>query len=342
MRRLLPTLLVALAAPVLAAETPRPCASDGDPRERCVAYRPGQVIRIYAAPGATLTVELPATQRVFSVAVSDNAVISGGPGMVRTASGGGGDATVDGNLMVMVPGGGENPQQFVTLKPLRHLEPQPLVVLAWRQNPATGERALRRYTFELRTRPGELTEEVPDTFFSVRIADPEAEREERAARWRQVRDEREARAAAARLRQTTQGGAPGIRRNVRYTGQGTAEDRAALAPVVGANPTDGAMWDDGMRTYLRYPGNRRPPMVYRVTADGAEAVVGHHVEADPTTNGALLVVHGVHPMLRLREGGRILCLTNSAYDATGQNPGTGTVDGGVVRETREPGRGTAR
>ena len=37
-------------------------------------------------------------------------------------------------LMVMVPGGGENPQQFVTLKPLRHLEPQPLVILAWRQN----------------------------------------------------------------------------------------------------------------------------------------------------------------------------------------------------------------
>jgi type IV secretion system protein VirB9 len=341
MRQLLPAALALLPLSALAAETPSPCARDGDPRERCVAYRPGQVIRVYAAPGATLTVELPATQQVFNVAVSDNAVISGGPGLVRTASGGG-DATVDGNLMVMVPGGGENPQQFVTLKPLRHLEPQPLVILAWRQNPATGERALRRYTFELRTRPGELTEDVPDTFFSVRVSDPEAEREERAARWRQVQDEREARAAAARLRQTTQGGTLGLRRNLRYTGQGTAEDRAALAPVAGANPTDGAMWDDGMRTYLRYAGNRRPPMVYRVTPDGAEAVVGHHVEPDPTTNGALLVVHGVFSMLRLREGNRVLCLANGAYDATGQNPGTGTVDGGVVREAREPGRGLAR
>jgi type IV secretion system protein VirB9 len=338
MKRLLSAALVALSLPAQAALEPRPCVQGGDPRERCIAHQAGQVIQLYATPGATLVVELPASQSIFDVSVSDNEVITGEPAVQRT---GGGNGTGDPNLMVFVPGGSSGPQHFVNIKPLRHLEPQPMVVLAMHRSPS-GRQSLRRYTFELRTRPGELTREAQDVYFAVKVTDPAADREEQQARWMAQREQREERAAAARLRQTSLGGAPGVRENRRYEGRGTAEDRAALAPAAGSVPTAAAMWDDGMRTFLRYPGNRRPPMVYGVAPDGTERLVGHHVDADPTTNGLLLVLHGVFPMLRLRDGERVLCLNNQAYDPTGRNPGTGTVDGGVARETVEAPRGRTR
>jgi type IV secretion system protein VirB9 len=41
-------------------------------------------------------------------------------------------------------------------------------------------------------------------------------------------------------------------------------------------------------------------------------------------------------MLRLRDGGRVLCLLNRGYVAAGQNPGTGTVSPDVVRAAVAP------
>lgn len=330
---------LALSYPVISAETPAPCGPD--PRERCVAFAPGQIVRLYAAPGATLAVELPATERVAFVGTSDNQLLQGGEPVERMVSGGDGSSTADPNLMTSVPRTDGATGNFVMLKPLRHLEPQPLTVLAWWTNPTSGARELRRHTFELRTRPGELTEDVPDTFFAVRFSDPvgarivaEAEREKArkaaAERWAAQRAEREERATAARL---VQAAALGTNlQNTAYDGQGTPSDRAALAPAPSA--TAPAVWDDGQRTYLRYPGNRRPPMPYQVLPDGTEAVVGQSTNPDPTTNGNILVLHGVFPMLRLRDGDNVLCIVNRAYDPTGQNPGTGTVTPDVVRVSR--------
>ncbi|WP_426960341.1 TrbG/VirB9 family P-type conjugative transfer protein [Muricoccus radiodurans] len=330
-----------------AAETPAPCGPD--PRERCIAYQPGQIVRIYAAPGATLAIELPASERVAFVGTSDNQLLQGGDPAERVAAAGGdGSSTADPNLMTSVPRTDGGTGNFVMIKPLRHLEPQPFTVLAWWTNPTNNARELRRHTFELRTRPGELTEEVPDTFFAVRFSDPvgqaivaEAARAEarRVAAERTAADraEREQRTAASRL---TQAAALGTNaRNVAYDGQGTAADRAALAPAPSA--TVPAIWDDGQRTYLRYPGNRRPPMPYQVMPDGTEAVVGQSTDPDPTTNGNILVLHGVFPMLRLRDGDNVLCIVNRAYDRTGANPGTGTVSPDVLR-IRRPARSRER
>ncbi|MBB5696052.1 TrbG/VirB9 family P-type conjugative transfer protein [Muricoccus pecuniae] len=330
---------LSLPGPVLAAETPAPCGPD--PRERCVAFSPGQIVRIYAAPGATLAIELPAAERVAFVGTSDNQLLQGGEAVERVAAGGDGSSTADPNLMTSVPRTDGATGNFVMIKPLRHLEPQPFTVLAWWVNPTNQARELRRHTFELRTRPGELTEDVPDTFFAVRFSDPvgerivaEAERravqKEASERWAAQRAEREQRAAAARLVQAAALGT--TRQNTAYDGQGTATDRTALAPAPSA--TAPAIWDDGQRTYLRYPGNRRPPMPYQVLADGTEAVVGQSTNPDPTTNGNILVLHGVFPMLRLRDGDNVLCIVNRAYDPTGQNPGTGTVSPDVLRVSR--------
>lgn len=327
---------LALVAPAWAAVTPAPCGPD--PRERCVAYAPGQIVRIYAAPGATIAVELPAGERVAFVGASDNQLLQGGMAAERVAVGGDASSTADPNLMTSVPKVNGDTGNFVMIKPLRHLEPQPLTVLAWWTNPASGAQEVRRHTFELRTRPGELTEDVPDTFYAVRYSDPvgarivaEAARRDVAARWTAQRAEREERAASARLVQAAALGT--VHRNSAYDGQGTAADRAALAPAPSA--TEPAIWDDGQRTFLRYPGNRRPPMPYQVLPNGTEAVVGQSTHPDPTTNGNILVLHGVFPMIRLRDGNSVLCLVNRAFNPTGQNPGTGTVSPDVLRVIRQ-------
>ena len=64
--------LLALGSVANAAEVPAPCGPD--PRERCINYRPGQIVRVYLAPGATVTVELPASESVFFVGASDDEV----------------------------------------------------------------------------------------------------------------------------------------------------------------------------------------------------------------------------------------------------------------------------
>jgi type IV secretion system protein VirB9 len=171
--------------------------------------------------------------------------------------------------------------------------------------------------------------EDTDPFYSVLLSDPAGEKAVRTARWRAEQERRDARAAADRLQQMS---LSVIGRNTSYEGRGTDADRAALAPA--APPDQDAMWDDGQRTYLRYPGNRRVPVAFQVLPDGKEGVIGQSTHPDPATNGNLLVVQGVVPLLRLRDGDAVVCLANRAYDPTGRNPGTGTVDPGVVRRTR--------
>jgi type IV secretion system protein VirB9 len=308
-----------------AAETPRPCGPD--PRERCIDYRPGQIVSLILAPGATMTIELPQTETVFFVGTSDDGIIRGDGATVRTATAG--DTTADPNLMISVPGGTEHPTQFLTLKALHHLEPQPFLVIGRYTYPLTGKQEFRRHVFELQTRPGDPMGEALDTFYSVLFADPVSEKAVRAAKWKAQKEQREAQAAADRLKQVN---LSTLQRNTAYEGQGTDADRAALIPS--ASPGQDAMWDDGQRTFLRYPGNRRVPHAWQILPDGKEGVVGQTTMADPSTNGNLLIIEQVVPMLRLRDGEAVLCITNRAYDAAGRNPGTGTVDPGVVRQAR--------
>jgi type IV secretion system protein VirB9 len=307
-----------------AAEIPRPCGPD--PRERCIDYRPGQIVSLILAPGATMTIELPVTETVFFVGTSDDGIIRGDGASTRTATAG--DTTADPNLMISVPGGADHPTQFLTLRALHHLELQPFLVIGRYTNPLTGKQEYRRHVFELQTRPGEPMREGFDTFYSVLFADPVGEKAVRSAKWKAEKEQREAAVVADRLKQVS---VSTLQRNVAYEGQGTDADRAALTPAAPAGQD--AMWDDGQRTFLRFPGNRRVPHAWQIMPDGKEGVVGQTTVADPSTNGTLLIIEQVVLMLRLRDGDAVLCITNHAYDATGRNPGTGTVDPGVLRQT---------
>ena len=53
-----------------------------------------------------------------------------------------------------------------------------------------------------------------------------------------------------------------------------------------------------------------------------------------TVQGELVILHAVAAELRIRNGREVLSIINTAYDARGVNPGTGTVSPAVVRTTR--------
>jgi type IV secretion system protein VirB9 len=319
-----------MASTAMPAELPKPCGPD--PRERCIAYNPSQIISLFLIPGATITIQLPDNEVVYSVGTSDNEVISGKPPAERVVAGQ--SATADDNLQVHMPGTDAVPSEFLMVKALRHLEPQPFTVIGVWTNPVTGKQEKRRHSFELSTIPG--GPQAPDAIFSVVFSDPvaaeiikEAERKERQKIWQEKEAKLQAQAVADRLTQVQQSA---LARNVAYDGQGTDADRIALAPTAPAGLD--AMWDDGQRTYLRYPGNRSVPLAYQVMPDGTESVIGQSTVVDSATKGSLLIIHGVVPMLRLRSGESVLCITNNAYDPVGHRTGTGTVDPGVVRQVR--------
>lgn len=319
-----------MTSTAMSAEVPKPCGPD--PRERCIAYDPSQIISLFLVPGATTTLQLPDNEVVYSVGTSDNEIITGQPPAERVAAGQ--SATADDNLQVHMPGTDANPSKFLMVKALRHLEPQPFTVIGVWTNPVTGKQEHRRHSFELSTIPG--GPQAPDAFFSVVFSDPiaskilkEAERKERQKIYEEKQQKLQAQAVADRLTQVQQSVTG---RNVAYDGQGTDADRAALAPTAPAGLD--AMWDDGQRTFLRYPGNRSVPLAYQVMPDGSESVIGQSTVVDSATKGSLLIIHSVVPMLRLRDGNSVLCITNNAYDPVGHRTGTGTVDPGVVRQVR--------
>ena len=322
------------APPALALETPKPCSAT-EPRVRCVAYKPAEVVQLYAAPGASLTVEFGEGEEITDASVSDNGLLDGAGDAspraflpIGAGQQGGAPGTADRNLSMAKRGG------FLFLKPLRSLVPQPVTVLT-----RTAEGKVRRYTFQLETRPGPVTVDADNTFYAVRFTYPEDADRARRERWAAMREAREARAAAARLRANNISGESV--KNKEYWGEGAEEDKAALAPSSGS--TEPNMWDDGQRTFLRYAGNRRVPMVYQILPDGREGVVGQSTEADPTTRGSLLVLHGVFKGLKLRDGKAVLCIVNRGWDGgTGRNPGTGTTNPDVIREATDPQEKPAR
>lgn len=321
-----------------AAEMPKPCGPD--PRERCVSYKPGQIVTLVLAPGRTMIIELPEGETVYYIGASDNSVIKGDDAADRVAVNN--NTTEDPNLETSVPGPDNSPSQFVSLKAKKELEPQPFLVIGQWNHPVTGQKVLRRHIFELHTKKRQpanqgnvqvgtvgAPEVEEEAFFSVVFSDPVARREVRQAKLEKLQQEQEARTVTERLEQVN---LSTLRRNAAYDGQGTEADRASLAPSAPSGLD--AMWDDGERTYLRYPGNRGTPVAYQILADGTEAVIGQNTVVDPATRGSLLIVHKVVPMLRLRDGGNVLCITNNAYNPTGQNSGTGTVDPGVFRDVK--------
>lgn len=91
------------------------------------------------------------------------------------------------------------------------------------------------------------------------------------------------------------------------------------------------VFDDGLFTYLRFPGNREVPAVFHVLGDGTESLVNTRME------GEFLVVDRVSRQLVLRAGSAVVGIWNEAFDLDGKPPEAGTTISGVQR-TLKPAR----
>jgi type IV secretion system protein VirB9 len=118
-------------------------------------------------------------------------------------------------------------------------------------------------------------------------------------------------------------------------------DRLAAAPrianssyslAIGSRSEDivpTAVFDDGVFTYLRLPGNREIPAVFHVAADGQETLTNTRMESD------LLVVDRVSRTMRLRLGDQVISVINEAFDLEGRSVNkTGMTVDGVERALR--------
>lgn len=97
---------------------------------------------------------------------------------------------------------------------------------------------------------------------------------------------------------------------------------AGAAPVV---------WDDGARTFFRFPGHQRRPAIYALHPDGREAAV------NTTPDGDIIIVHQTARDWVLRDGQHVACVSNQAWDQVGARTGTLTASPEVERISRPAG-----
>lgn len=90
--------------------------------------------------------------------------------------------------------------------------------------------------------------------------------------------------------------------------------------------TPTAARDNGRFTYLTFSNNRDMPAIYATDAEGNDALIDTHVEANT------IVVHRVLRRLTLRKGNASVCIVNKAFDPNaGADNSTGTITPNVER-----------
>mgnify|MGYP000518825539 CR=1 FL=1 len=100
-----------------------------------------------------------------------------------------------------------------------------------------------------------------------------------------------------------------------------------------ATPAGAALvvWDDGSRTFFRFPGNQRKPAIYALHPDSREAAL------NTTTDGDVTIVHQTARDFVLRDGQHVACVSNQAWDQVGLRTGTLTASPDVERVSRPAG-----
>ena len=312
-RALLVAATVLGAGPAFAAIDP-PAASTNDPRVRTVRYSRTNPVQLPVSPGASVRLELGPDEDVVQVIVSDQgtlgtepddtastnvAMVSAGGGLAATQKG---PSSCDANLCRAVAG------NFVYLRPLRALDPQPLFIQTKRCAADTGKCEMVPYTFELLTRPADVKAAAANVAWAVSFTYPDRAR---AAALAEAQKRRAAQIALWRERQANKPptpALPSISDNYRYGYRGSA----AIRPD--------KVWDDGRTTFVRFNGNRRLPDVFRVLPDGKESIPAYAPETD--TTGTTLRIARTETKWFVRDGDEAGCIFNVGPDPDGRTATT--------------------
>jgi len=336
-RALLIAATVLTAGPALAAVDP-PAASTADRRIRTVAYSAINPVTLAVSPGASVRIQLGPDEQIEQISVSDqggmgfDARDAPEPGVsnvsLNTGSSGPGVGGVkwppscDVNLCRTVVG------NFVYLRPLRALEPQPLFIQTKRCSDAAGAAAncaaicpdsniaaagsgkceMVPYTFELLTRPTDVKAAADTVAWSVSFTYPDRAR---TATLLEGQRRRAAQIAAWRERQANKVAGPAVPKaadNYFYGYRGSA----SLMPD--------NTWDDGRSTFMRFKGNRRLPIPERVLPDGSKSIPAYSPETD--AGGTTLRIARTETKWRLRDGDEVGCVFNVGSDPDGRNAAT--------------------
>ncbi|MGN6424271.1 MAG: TrbG/VirB9 family P-type conjugative transfer protein [Asticcacaulis sp.] len=95
----------------------------------------------------------------------------------------------------------------------------------------------------------------------------------------------------------------------------------------GADITPKAVFDDGLFTYFKFPGNSEVPTIFVIGSDGKEARANFNMAGD------YVVVQQLGRQFVLRLGKSVVSVWNESFDPTGSAPVNGTTAPGVSRET---------
>lgn len=93
----------------------------------------------------------------------------------------------------------------------------------------------------------------------------------------------------------------------------------------GADITPKAVFDDGIFTYFKFPGNSELPTIFVVGADGKEQRTNYNMQGD------FMVVQRLGRKFVLRLGKSVVSVWNESFDAQGVAPSGGTTVAGVTR-----------
>jgi type IV secretion system protein VirB9 len=291
---------VLLPLPALALQIPQ-SAKNGDPRVCNVAFNPDEIVDVTVPAGNTVTLKFGPNERVAYVSVSDSAHLK--------------FFVAEGSNGVWLKATDAMPAQPVSIRTLKEDGTPRDYTLQWTAldtppTPASTDRialASAAPTVHVSEEPAR----PPRMCYTIRFQYPADDAAAAAAKWRAMQARAKNDAAEIALHQAP----PAVVRNVRYVAMGDLQ----------IGPTE--IFDDGNTTELHFPGNMRLPTIYTVAPDGAEAVVG----GVTTEDNGVVKVHGTMPVVRLRDGGLVLCIFNLAYNAVGTGPGTGTTNPDIRR-----------
>lgn len=326
------------ALPALAAvQSP---TTPPDKRLRVVAYDPSVPVTLPVVPGATVRLQLGSEEHVEQVLASDQGGMDPEPTeppppgvTAASATQGGAQASppargdkwppsCDVNLCRTVVG------NFIYLRPLRALEPQPLFVQTKRCTDAAGTPAncdaicppesniptaggkceMIPYSFEILTRPADIRAASETVAWSVSFT--YADRDKAASRLAAQKRYAE-RLAAWHDRQANKVPPPPVSKvsdNPAYGYQGSKE----------VEPDD--TWDDGRTTFMRFKGNRRIPIVERILPGNTPSIAAYSPETD--TTGTTIRIARTEKTWKLRDGDEVGCVFNVGPDPNGRNSTT--------------------